>query len=125
MRPNICHDFRTSEQAELVPARGLSEFRRVLRKDGTVSICVISTPDRAPMWGNLAEVLSRFLPELREVPAPSTAISSTRAASPTSWLLVSTVRRRGGIRPFRTITSPDPGADGGMSGFCPRHNHSA
>jgi SAM-dependent methyltransferase len=49
------------------PARGLSEFRRVLRKDGTVSICVISTPDRAPMWGNLAEVLSHFLPELREV----------------------------------------------------------
>ena len=37
------------------PARGVSEFRRVLRKDGTVSICVISTPDRAPMWGNLAE----------------------------------------------------------------------
>jgi len=49
------------------PARGVREFRRVLRKDGTVSICVISTPDRAPMWGNLADVLSRFLPELREV----------------------------------------------------------
>ena len=29
--------------------------------------CVISTPDRAPMWGNLADVLSRFLPELRDV----------------------------------------------------------
>src|SRR5262249_45059477 len=28
---------------------------------------VISTPDRAPMWGNLADVLSRFLPELRDV----------------------------------------------------------
>ena len=49
------------------PARGLREFRRVLRKDGTVSICVISTPDRAPMWGHLADVLSRFLPALREV----------------------------------------------------------
>jgi SAM-dependent methyltransferase len=49
------------------PARGLREFRRVLRQDGTVSICVISTPDRAPMWGTLADVLSRFLPELREV----------------------------------------------------------
>src|SRR5262249_602887 len=49
------------------PARGLGEFRRVLRKDGTVSICVISTPDRAPMWGSLADVLGRFLPELREV----------------------------------------------------------
>jgi hypothetical protein len=30
-------------------------------------MCVISTPDRAPMRGNLADVLSRFLPELREV----------------------------------------------------------
>jgi ubiquinone/menaquinone biosynthesis C-methylase UbiE len=49
------------------PARGVGEFRRVLSKGGSVAICVISTPDRAPMWGNLADVLSRFLPELREV----------------------------------------------------------
>jgi ubiquinone/menaquinone biosynthesis C-methylase UbiE len=49
------------------PARGVEEFRRVLRDDGRVAICVISTPDRAPMWGNLADILSRFLPELRNV----------------------------------------------------------
>lgn len=49
------------------PARGVGEFRRVLRKSGRVAMCVISTPDRAPMWGNLADVLSRFLPELRDV----------------------------------------------------------
>jgi SAM-dependent methyltransferase len=49
------------------PARGVEEFRRVLREGGSVAICVISTPDRAPMWGNLADVLSRFLPELRDV----------------------------------------------------------
>jgi ubiquinone/menaquinone biosynthesis C-methylase UbiE len=49
------------------PVRGLGEFRRVLREGGSVAICVISTPDRAPMWGNLADVLSRFLPELRDV----------------------------------------------------------
>lgn len=49
------------------PAQGVREFRRVLRNSGRVAICVISTPDRAPMWGNLADVLSRFLPELRNV----------------------------------------------------------
>ena len=49
------------------PARGVGEFRRVLRKGGRVAVCVISTPDRAPMWGNLADVLSGFLPELRDI----------------------------------------------------------
>jgi ubiquinone/menaquinone biosynthesis C-methylase UbiE len=49
------------------PARGLAEFRRVLRNDVGLAICVISIPDRAPMWGNLADVLSRFLPELRDM----------------------------------------------------------
>jgi SAM-dependent methyltransferase len=49
------------------PVRGLAEFRRVLRKGSRVAICVISTPVRAPMRGNLAEVLSRFLPELHDV----------------------------------------------------------
>jgi ubiquinone/menaquinone biosynthesis C-methylase UbiE len=49
------------------PAQGLAEFRRVLRMAGRLAICVISIPDRAPMWGHLADVLSRFLPELRDV----------------------------------------------------------
>jgi ubiquinone/menaquinone biosynthesis C-methylase UbiE len=45
------------------PARGLSEFRRVLRGNGNLVICVISTPDRAPMWGILADVISRYVPD--------------------------------------------------------------
>lgn len=33
------------------PARGLAEFRRVLRDDGRAAVCVISKRERAPMWG--------------------------------------------------------------------------
>ena len=49
------------------PALGLREFRRVLRVAGTVAVCVVSTPDRAPMWGILADALSRFLPKQRDL----------------------------------------------------------
>src|SRR5580704_16053357 len=47
------------------PALGLREFRRVLRLGGCTAVCVIATPDRAPMWGILADAISRFLPEQR------------------------------------------------------------
>src|SRR5919109_116123 len=47
------------------PARGLTEFRRVLRAGRCAAVCVISTPERAPMWGVLADTLSRHLPEQR------------------------------------------------------------
>src|SRR6266853_5247432 len=49
------------------PALGLMEFRRVLRIGGCAAACVISTPDRAPMWGILADALSRFIPEERNI----------------------------------------------------------
>ena len=49
------------------PARGLAEFRRVLRPGRRAAVCVISSPDRAPMWGVLAETLSRHLPAERAV----------------------------------------------------------
>jgi ubiquinone/menaquinone biosynthesis C-methylase UbiE len=49
------------------PGLGLVEFRRVLRSGCRVGICVISTPDRAPMWGVLADVLGRLLPDQRPV----------------------------------------------------------
>jgi hypothetical protein len=39
----------------------------VLRGGGRAGICVISTPDRAPMWGVLADVLGRLLPEQRPI----------------------------------------------------------
>jgi len=49
------------------PARGLAEFRRVLRPRRRAAVCVISIPERVPMWGALAEILSRYLPDQREV----------------------------------------------------------
>jgi ubiquinone/menaquinone biosynthesis C-methylase UbiE len=48
------------------PARGVAEFRRVLRPDRRAAVCVISTPERAPMWGVLADTLSRYLPDNRD-----------------------------------------------------------
>jgi ubiquinone/menaquinone biosynthesis C-methylase UbiE len=48
------------------PARGLAEFRRVLCAGGCTAVCVISTPDRAPMWGVLADTLSHYLPDQRD-----------------------------------------------------------
>ena len=43
------------------------DFRRVLRIGSCAAVCVISNPDRAPMWGILADVLSRFLPDQRNI----------------------------------------------------------
>jgi ubiquinone/menaquinone biosynthesis C-methylase UbiE len=48
------------------PERGLADFRRVLRAGGCAAVCVISTPDQAPMWGVFADALSRHLPEQHE-----------------------------------------------------------
>jgi ubiquinone/menaquinone biosynthesis C-methylase UbiE len=49
------------------PARGLAEFYRVLRRGCRAAVCIISAPDRAPMFGVLADVLSRFVPEQRDL----------------------------------------------------------
>jgi SAM-dependent methyltransferase len=49
------------------PARGLAEFRRVLRPGRRAAVCVISLASRAPMWGILAETLSDYLPEQTKI----------------------------------------------------------
>jgi SAM-dependent methyltransferase len=58
------------------PAAGLSEFRRVVRPGRMVAVCVNSTPDRLPMWGNLCDALDRFLTqEQRNVLAVSWSLA--------------------------------------------------
>ena len=58
------------------PAAGLSEFRRVVRGGGMVAVCVNSTPDQSPMWGNLRDALDRFLtPEQRRILAMSWSLA--------------------------------------------------
>lgn len=62
----------------LNPLLGMIEFRRVLRPRSCAAICVISTPDRAPMWGILADALSRFLPQQRNTLQLSFALADPR-----------------------------------------------
>lgn len=60
------------------PLAGLTEFRRVLRPGGTTAVCVIATPDRAPMWGNPADVICRFAPQHRETVYLSFSLSDPK-----------------------------------------------
>jgi len=60
------------------PARGLAEFRRVLRGGGCAAVCVNSAPDKAPMWGPLCRALSRCLPYQRDAFNLSFALADTR-----------------------------------------------
>ena len=46
------------------PALGVAEARRVLRPGCRAGVCVISTAERAPMWGVLADILCGYLPKL-------------------------------------------------------------
>jgi ubiquinone/menaquinone biosynthesis C-methylase UbiE len=48
------------------PARGLDECRRVLRAGRRVAVSVIGPADQAPMWGILADTLSRYLPDQQQ-----------------------------------------------------------
>jgi len=57
------------------PALGLQEFRRVLRPGAWAAVCVHASPDRAPMFSVLADTLSKFMPERRDVLQMSFALA--------------------------------------------------
>src|SRR5215475_13176944 len=57
------------------PSTGRLEFRRVLRPGSWAAVCVISSPDRAPMFGVLADTLSTFMPERRDILRNSFALA--------------------------------------------------
>ena len=60
------------------PAQGLLEARRVLRPGCRVAVCVISTADRAPMWGVLASELCTYLPHLTKELSLSFSLADAR-----------------------------------------------
>lgn len=55
-------------------ARGLAEFRRVLRPAGRVAVCVTTTPDRT-VYGRVFELAQQYLPPGRETMAWNFALS--------------------------------------------------
>jgi SAM-dependent methyltransferase len=84
------------------PARGLGEFRRVVRARGRAVVCVISTRERAPIWGVLAETLSRYLPGQREVLHLSFALADARRLE---QLMAAAGFRQISVAPARRETS--------------------
>jgi ubiquinone/menaquinone biosynthesis C-methylase UbiE len=60
------------------PALGLKEFRRVLRVEGCAAVCVISTPDTAPMWRSCGTAISDT--QCESVPEACSRVASSRLA---------------------------------------------
>jgi SAM-dependent methyltransferase len=102
------------------PARGLAEFRRVLRPGASVGLCVISTPDKAPMWGILAEELGRRLPAQRPVLNLSFALADQSrlhalfASAGFRDIVIERVERHDAVESFDAYWEPIEGGVGSI-----------
>src|ERR1051325_7314285 len=102
------------------PQRGLFEFHRVLRPGCCSAVYVISTPDRAPMWGILADVLSGLVPSRRELLHLSFALADADrlqrmlAAAGSREFRVERLRREGVIESFDAYWAPIEAGMGSM-----------
>ncbi len=95
------------------PAAGLMEFRRVVRDDGMVAVCVNATSDLLPMWGNLADAMGRFLTqEQRNVLAMSWSLADPEllkglfGGAGFQDIRVEQVRREGSVGSFDEYWAP-------------------
>lgn len=94
------------------PSRGLAEFHRVLRSGRCAAACVISTPDRAPMWGVFADVLSRVVPQQRDFLhlsfslADANRLETMFAAAGFRDVRVERIRRQDAIKSFPEYWDP-------------------
>jgi len=107
------------------PVRGLEEFRRVLRQHRRAAVCVISARERAPMWGILAEILSRSIPGQREVLHLSFALADAArlerllAAAGFHEISVTPETREGSYESFDDYWAPiDEGASSLPQAYC-------
>lgn len=102
------------------PARGLEEFRRILRPRRRAAVCVISTRERAPMWGVLAQALSQYIPHQREVLHLSFALADTghleRLLDMAGFREISVTRemREGSLESFEDYWAPIEEAAGSL-----------
>jgi ubiquinone/menaquinone biosynthesis C-methylase UbiE len=102
------------------PVLGLREFRRVVRRGCCTAVCVNPTADRVPMWGILADVLSRVLPHQRAVFQSSFSLSDPerlqRMFAEAGFRDISVVReqREGVVESFDEYWQPIEAGTGSM-----------
>jgi SAM-dependent methyltransferase len=106
------------------PACGLAEFHRVLKPGCCAALCVISTPDRAPMWGAVADALSRLVPEQRDLLYLSFALANANrlehmlASAGFREVRVERVQRQDTISNFEEYCAPIEAGMGSMPQVC-------